>query len=175
MVVSFKTGVYMRKTAVYPFLLLIIFTMLLSLLLQTVRFLIVTGSSSERVYTEQTAGDGEMELLQREVDALYRQSREVRDESALNEIMHSVGYSRKGEQVFIFPRDISPDLPQYHAPQEPEPITWVHRVFLWVGSPLVSLLLSCGVSTGIWLVMYLVKRFRTKRKRVIGNNHIHIG
>ena len=84
--------------------------MLLSLLLQTVRFLIVTGSSSERVYTEQTAGDGEMELLQREVDALYRQSREVRDESALNEIMHSVGYSRKGEQVFIFPRDISPDI-----------------------------------------------------------------
>ncbi|MBN2858677.1 MAG: hypothetical protein JXK93_00255 [Sphaerochaetaceae bacterium] len=165
----------MRKTAVYPLLLMVIFTLFFSLFLQTIRFLMVTESITERVYAEESLLDGDVELLQREVDTLYRQSREVSGKSTLNEIMHSVGYSQKGEQVFIFPRDISPDIPQYRVPQEPERIPWAYRVLMWIGSPSVSILLSFGVSSGTWLIISLVRRYRKKRKRVYGNNHIHKG
>lgn len=165
----------MRKTAVYPLLLMIIFTLFLSLLLQSVRFRLVSETSRKREYTEEIIAGGDRELLQTEVDTLYRQSREVNSESSLNEIMHSVGYSRKGEQVFIFPRDISPDIPQYREPQEPQRIPWGYRVLMWIGSPLVSLLLSCGVSAGTGLAIYLVRRFRKLRKGTYRNNHIHTG
>ncbi len=160
----------MKKTAAFSFLCVMFCTLLFSLLLQALSFLVVSGYQGNTGHTAELAE--QVETLKREVDVLYRQSSEVNGESSMDEVMHAIGYAKRGEQVFIFPQDISPDIPDALETPEPQNLPVVYRVLVWAGRPLISFLISCAVTAGIGLPVYLVKRSRRTEGDSHGNSHV---
>ncbi len=104
----------------------------------------------------------EIAALQDKVDTLYQKSMSTQHESFLTSVMNSIGYTRKGEQIYIFPKDTTADIPE----RKDEVIISAERTpasfLLLLGRPIVSFILSGSLTAGLCMIGYIISKKRVR-------------
>ncbi len=117
-------------------------------------------AEQEQVLSEELKG---RDALKRDNEALYQKSIGVSHESQMTSVMNAIGYSRENEKIYIFEKELTPDIPVREQEKMYSDPSFLTRVARFLGRPAVSALTAVFVGM-VLLILRNVLRVRRKKE-----------